>query len=66
MFDMNILLLAFLSLCHIFTINTLFLNKTIMDTQETRDAHGNILIDGDHVFLIKDLTIKGSKNTIKQ
>ncbi|MFA6091251.1 MAG: PhnA domain-containing protein [Candidatus Gracilibacteria bacterium] len=33
---------------------------------ETKDAHGTILADGDQVFLIKDLTIKGSKNTIKQ
>ena len=38
-----------------------------MDTaEETKDAHGTVLSDGDQVFLIKDLTIKGSKNTIKQ
>lgn len=38
-----------------------------MDTiVETKDAHGTVLADGDQVFLIKDVTIKGSKNTIKQ
>lgn len=42
------------------------LPKITMDTEETKDAHGTVLADGDQVFLIKDLTIKGSKNTIKQ
>lgn len=37
-----------------------------MTTIETKDAHGNILADGDQVFLIKDLTVKGSKTTLKQ
>lgn len=37
-----------------------------MTTIITKDAHGNILADGDSVFLIKDLTVKGSKTTLKQ
>ena len=37
-----------------------------MDSEETKDAHGTVLADWDSVFLIKDLTIKGSKTTIKQ
>jgi protein PhnA len=30
-----------------------------------KDAHGNVLQDGDTVTLIKDLKIKGSSNAIK-
>jgi len=30
-----------------------------------RDAHGNILIDGDSVIVIKDLKIKGSSSSVK-
>ena len=30
-----------------------------------RDAHGNILTDGDSVTLIKDLKVKGSSSVIK-
>ncbi len=30
-----------------------------------KDAHGNILNDGDSVALIKDLKLKGSSSTIK-
>lgn len=30
-----------------------------------KDAHGNVLQDGDTVTLIKDLKIKGSSNVIK-
>ncbi len=37
-----------------------------MDSEETKDAHGNVLADGDQVFLIKDLPVKGSKTTLKQ
>lgn len=37
-----------------------------MDTTETKDAHGTVLADGDQVFLIKDLPVRGSKNTLKQ
>jgi protein PhnA len=31
-----------------------------------RDAHGNVLADGDTVVLIKDLKVKGSSITLKQ
>ena len=31
----------------------------------TRDAHGNELQDGDSVFLVKDLKVKGSSLVIK-
>lgn len=34
-------------------------------TTEIRDAHGNILTDGDSVVLIKDLKVKGSSVTLK-
>lgn len=30
-----------------------------------KDAHGNVLADGDSVTLVKDLKIKGSSNVIK-
>lgn len=33
---------------------------------EVRDAVGNILADGDAVTLIKDLTVKGAGQTLKQ
>ena len=33
---------------------------------EVRDAVGNILSDGDQVTLIKDLTVKGAGQTLKQ
>ena len=32
----------------------------------TRDAFGNMLVDGDTVTVIKDLKIKGSSNAVKQ
>mgnify|MGYP003473560295 FL=1 len=32
---------------------------------EVRDAHGNLLQDGDAVVLIKDLKVKGSSLTLK-
>lgn len=32
----------------------------------TKDANGTVLENGDSVFLIKDLTLKGSKTTLKQ
>lgn len=31
-----------------------------------KDAHGNILVDGDDVYLIKDLKVKGSSTTLKK
>jgi protein PhnA len=30
-----------------------------------RDAHGNILVDGDNVSVIKDLKLKGSSSVVK-
>ena len=33
---------------------------------EVRDAVGNLLADGDAVTLIKDLTVKGAGQTLKQ
>mgnify|MGYP006318030157 CR=1 FL=1 len=33
---------------------------------EVRDAVGNLLADGDSVTLIKDLTVKGAGQTLKQ
>jgi protein PhnA len=43
-------------------------NSQSVDVEETRlykDAHGNILNDGDAVTLIKDLKVKGSSLVIK-
>ncbi len=36
------------------------------NTVEVRDAVGNLLADGDQVTLIKDLTVKGAGQTLKQ
>ena len=36
------------------------------DTNEVRDAVGNILADGDQVTLIKDLVVKGAGQTLKR
>jgi|SRR5690606_4321582 protein PhnA len=36
------------------------------DTRQVKDAHGNLLQDGDTVVLIKDLKVKGSSITLKQ
>lgn len=33
--------------------------------QSIRDAHGNVLADGDSVTVIKDLKIKGSSSVVK-
>lgn len=33
---------------------------------ETRDAFGNVLVDGDTVTVVKDLKVKGSSNVVKQ
>jgi len=37
----------------------------VVDDQSIRDAHGNILTDGDSVTVIKDLKIKGSSSVVK-
>jgi protein PhnA len=36
------------------------------DVVITKDAHGNILANGDGVVVIKDLKVKGSSMTLKQ
>lgn len=33
---------------------------------ETKDAHGNVLNDGDSVQVIKDLKVKGASQTLKR
>ena len=38
--------------------------ENIVDNS-VRDAHGNILTDGDSVVVIKDLKIKGSSSSVK-
>lgn len=40
-------------------------NDTADNKKVVRDAHGNILNDGDTVALIKDLKVKGSSTVIK-
>ncbi|MFJ6210404.1 zinc ribbon domain-containing protein YjdM [Lysinibacillus sp. NPDC092081] len=35
------------------------------DTLLVKDAHGNLLADGDSVTVIKDLKVKGSSSTLK-
>ncbi|MFJ7982085.1 zinc ribbon domain-containing protein YjdM [Lysinibacillus xylanilyticus] len=35
------------------------------DTLIVKDAHGNLLADGDSVTVIKDLKVKGSSSTLK-
>jgi protein PhnA len=34
-------------------------------TRVVRDAHGNVLADGDTVLVIKDLKLKGSSSVVK-
>ncbi len=36
-----------------------------IDTSIVKDASGNVLVDGDHVVVTKDLKIKGSSNSVK-
>ena len=40
--------------------------RAAADAVEVRDAVGNLLADGDQVTLIKDLTVKGAGQTLKQ
>lgn len=35
------------------------------DAKITRDANGNVLVDGDTVTVIKDLKVKGTSTTVK-
>lgn len=36
-----------------------------MEDDAIRDAHGNVLADGDAVVVLKDLKVKGSSSTLK-
>ncbi|MBS4218518.1 alkylphosphonate utilization protein [Bacillus sp. FJAT-49711] len=40
-------------------------NGISTDEQVVKDAHGNILNDGDTVTIIKDLKVKGSSSVLK-
>ena len=40
-------------------------NETAADESAIKDAHGNVLQDGDTVTVIKDLKIKGSSQVVK-
>ena len=40
--------------------------RAAADRVEVRDAVGNLLRDGDQVTLIKDLTVRGAGQTLKQ
>jgi protein PhnA len=40
-------------------------SQTTFDESLIRDAHGNILSDGDTVVVIKELKIKGSSSAVK-
>lgn len=42
------------------------MNEEDEDVVIQRDAHGNILANGDSIVLIKDLKLKGSNTVIKQ
>lgn len=42
------------------------MNEDDDDVVIQRDAHGNILANGDSIVLIKDLKLKGSNIVIKQ
>lgn len=39
--------------------------EQVDDTLIVKDAHGNLLADGDSVTVIKDLKVKGSSSTLK-
>ena len=39
--------------------------ETKVEDNSIRDAHGNILADGDNVTVIKDLKVKGSSSVVK-
>lgn len=39
--------------------------ETVAQEHVVRDAHGNILTNGDSLVVIKDLKVKGSSSTVK-
>lgn len=41
-------------------------NRTTADAVAVVDSVGNVLVDGDSVTLIKDLTVKGAGQTLKR
>ncbi len=41
-------------------------NDDINEEIIVKDAHGNVLANGDSVTVIKDLKVRGSSNTLKQ
>ena len=47
-------------------VSVLAAKRAAAETVEVRDAVGNLLADGDQVTLIKDLTVKGAGQTLKQ
>lgn len=52
---------------HEWTNDEMIASSTPENVTDTtiKDAHGNILSDGDSVILIKDLKIKGSSSSVK-
>ncbi len=48
------------------TASDLAAKRSADSAVEVRDAVGNLLADGDAVTLIKDLTVKGAGQTLKQ
>lgn len=40
-------------------------NDTVTDALHVKDAHGNVLQDGDTITVIKDLKVKGSSLVVK-
>lgn len=47
---------------HEWTLNE---DNSSQDTLEVKDAHGNLLADGDSITIIKDLKVKGSSSVLK-
>ena len=47
-----------------------WVREAVLETSDSprvvKDAHGNVLADGDAVVLIKDLKVKGAGQTLKQ
>lgn len=44
---------------------TIHVNEVVSVDSSVRDAHGNVLTDGDSVIIVKDLKIKGSSSSVK-
>lgn len=44
---------------------TLHAAAPVEEARQVRDAHGNLLHDGDTVLLIKDLKVKGASSVLK-